>query len=212
MKIRKFGHSAFVLSEGDRLFVVDPGTFTAELPALTGVDAIFISHAHPDHLDPAKVRTLVAANPPARIVGAAGVDRLLDGLPIESASEGDLITVGPFALEFVGGEHAEILPEIPRIANLGVIVNEGFYYPGDSLVPPGREVDTVVLPVSAPWLKISDVEDFVLAVRPRRVVPAHTGVLSADGLKLTHGLVAQIAERAGSEVLDLQPGDEADLA
>ncbi len=78
--------------------------------------------------------------------------------------------------------HAEIHPDIPRIANLGFLVNESVYHPGDSFdVPEGARVETLFVPVSAPWLKISESVDFVRAVAPRRAFALHDGIINDAG-------------------------------
>jgi probable F420-dependent oxidoreductase len=76
------------------------------------------------------------------------------------------VTVGDFTLRFFGGTHAVIHSSIPTIENVGVLVNEELYYPGDSYaVPEGIEVDTLAAPLGAPWLKIGEAMDYVLAVK-----------------------------------------------
>jgi L-ascorbate metabolism protein UlaG (beta-lactamase superfamily) len=42
-------------------------------------------------------------------------------------------------------------------------------------------VSTLLLPVSAPWLKLAEMLDFVRAVAPRRAFPIHDALLSEFG-------------------------------
>lgn len=44
----------------------------------------------------------------------------------------DEVEVGPFSLRFTGGWHAAIHRTVPRVHNVGVVVNETLYHPGDS--------------------------------------------------------------------------------
>ncbi|MGC5075433.1 hypothetical protein, partial [Escherichia coli] len=64
---------------------------------------------------------------------------------------GDTLDLGPFHLEFFGGKHAEIHSSIPIVDNVGVLVNDAFFYPGDSYtVPKGAHVALLAAPVGAP--------------------------------------------------------------
>ena len=59
------------------------------------------------------------------------------------------------------------------MANLGFFV-EGVYHPGDSFdVPTDAEVETLFVPVSGPWLKLSESVEFIRAVAPRRAYALH---------------------------------------
>ena len=56
-----------------------------------------------------------------------------------------------------------IHPELPRFFNSGYVVTAGrphVFHPGDALTPPGEDVDVLLLPSSAPWLKASEAIDF----------------------------------------------------
>ena len=103
-----------------------------------------------------------------RIFGPAGVAAAAGELPVTVVKAGDEIKVGPFTLRFFGEKHAVIHESIPVVDNVGVLVNGSVYYGGDSYtVPEGVEVDVLAAPAGAPWLKIGDVMDYVLAVKPR---------------------------------------------
>ena len=43
------------------------------------------------------------------------------------------------------------------------------------------EIDVLLAPVSAPWLKLAEALDFVRAVRPERALPVHDAMLSEIG-------------------------------
>jgi hypothetical protein len=46
------------------------------------------------------------------------------------------VSGGPFTLRFFGGRHSVIHESIPVIDNVGVLVDDAFYYPGDSYAAP----------------------------------------------------------------------------
>src|SRR5581483_6512680 len=85
-----------------------------------------------------------------------------------SVQSGQSFDAAGLAVRVFGGLHAIIHPEIPQVANNAYLIDERLYHPGDSLDVPGVPVETLFLPVSAPWLKLSEAIDFVRAVNPAR--------------------------------------------
>jgi hypothetical protein len=120
---------------------------------------------------------------------------------------GDHYPVGPFTLEFFGDLHAVIHPSIPVIENRGVLINDKFYYPGDSFTLPDRPVELLAVPTSAPWLKISEVMDFVTTVKHKHSMATHNALHSEFGNALSNGRVKAITEAQGGEFHYLLPGE-----
>lgn len=52
------------------------------------------------------------------------------------------------------------------------------FHPGDALTVPDAPVDTLMLPVHAPWNKIAEVIDYVREVKPRQAIDIHDAYLS----------------------------------
>ena len=192
MNLTKYEHACFTVEKDDQLIVVDPGNFTTDFIAPSHVTAIVITHEHGDHFDHEHIAAIAAENPDVVIVGHPSITDRIEAFHTISVLPGDEYTTGPFSLRFFGGEHAVIHPDIPTIANLGVLVNDLLYYPGDSFVRPDVPVDTLALPVGAPWLKLSEAVDFVRDVKPRFVFPTHDAVLSDIGKGLADRLVPML--------------------
>ncbi len=199
MKLTKYEHACFTVEKEGKLLVVDPGVFTTDLPALDSVVAIVITHEHPDHFDMTALSALVARNPDAMIYAHSDITRTIaNALPNTAADAGEVVKAGPFKLEFFGGTHAVIHPDMPVVANLGVMVNGSLYYPGDSFTLPNRTVDTLALPVAAPWLKMSEAFDFLIAVKPRLVFPTHDAIASDTGKGLADRMTPPFADKVGA--------------
>jgi hypothetical protein len=107
--------------------------------------------------------------------------------------------VGPFTLEFFGGNHAVIHPSMPQNQNVGVLVNNTLYYPGDSFSEPGKAVKVLAAPAGGPWMKISEAMDFITAVKPALAFPTHDAVLSDGGQQVNDSMLSHAAEQAGIE-------------
>ncbi|TMM37523.1 MAG: MBL fold metallo-hydrolase [Actinobacteria bacterium] len=194
MRLTKFSH-ACVRAEGDGVLVIDPGTYS-ERAALDGVDAVLITHEHADHMDVDALTDALAKRPAVRIFAPADVvPKLGDlGSATTAVAAGDEFTAAGFAVRACGGQHALIHPDIPRIANLGYLLDGRVYHPGDSFDTPGdAEIDTLFVPVVAPWLKASEAIDFIRAVRPRNAYALHDALLNDAYANLLNGLLTGMA-------------------
>lgn len=200
MTITKYKHACFTVEKDGKLLVVDPGGFTDDLGAPENVVGIVVTHEHADHFDANALGALIAHNPSAKIYAHESItSQLGSSLPHETVESGDELTVGPFDLQFDGGEHATIHPSMPTPANLGVHIDERIYYPGDSFYQPTGSVEILALPVSAPWCKISEVIDYVSAMGPEIAFPTHDAILSPVGQNMVDMMVATATQKAGGE-------------
>ena len=55
MRLTKFGHSAVRLEHAGTTLVLDPGSWS-QRECVEGVDAVLITHEHPDHYAPDHLR------------------------------------------------------------------------------------------------------------------------------------------------------------
>ncbi|WP_228973588.1 MBL fold metallo-hydrolase [Streptomyces sp. DH12] len=180
MKLTKKAHACVRLEKDGRTLVIDPGGFSEEDAAL-GADAILVTHEHADHFDEGRLRAGLEANPAAEIWTLRSVaEQLVAAFPgrVHTVGDGDAFTAAGFDVEVHGELHAVIHPDIPRVTNVGYLVDGAVFHPGDALTVPGRPVDTLFLPVMAPWNKISEVIDYVREVKPRRAIDVHDALLT----------------------------------
>lgn len=203
-------HACMILGDEGQQLVIDPGNQTGPVAA-PGLVAIVITHEHADHWDAPHLSALRAAHPNVPIYGPAGVAAAAEGFDVTVVEAGERVTAGPFRLRFFGGEHAEIHRSIPLVDNLGVLVNERFYYPGDSYATPDVPVELLATPAGAPWLKIGEVMDFVAQVAPRATFAVHDAPLSEMGLDMAHARIEGAVTAGGGEHHRLTPGDSIEL-
>lgn len=211
MRITKFTHSCLRL-EGDGILVVDPGVFS-ERSALTGADAVLVTHEHPDHLDVDALTDALAQRPEIKVFTHPEVLPKLSAFRdvVTVVEPGQEFSAAGFTVRAYGGQHAVIYPEIPRIANLGFLISDGatnLYHPGDSyVVPDGEAVETLFLPVNAPWAKVSETLDFARAVKPGRAFALHDALLTDAGIGLYGGLLERLS---GTKYARVAPGTTID--
>ncbi|CAL9581463.1 hypothetical protein SUDANB120_05057 [Streptomyces sp. enrichment culture] len=175
MKLTKRLHSCVQLEKDGRVLVIDPGAFS-EPDAGLGADALLVTHEHPDHFDEGRLRAALDANPAAALWTLRSVaERLAPAYPgrVHTVGHGDAFTAAGFEVQVHGELHAVIHPDIPRITNVGYLVQGSLFHPGDALTVPGVPVETLMVPVHAPWNKVSEVIDYLREVRPRRAIDIH---------------------------------------
>ncbi|ATW51481.1 MBL fold metallo-hydrolase [Streptomyces peucetius] len=210
MRITKRTHSCVQLEKDGRRLVIDPGGFSEQDAAL-GADVLLVTHEHPDHFDEGRLRAALEANPGAALWTLRSVaDQLSAAFPgrVNTVGHGDAFTAAGFEIQVHGELHAVIHPDIPRITNVGYLVDGSVFHPGDALTVPDHPVDTLMLPVHAPWNKISEVIDYVREVGPRRAIDVHDAYLSDLARPIYD---RQIGGLGGAEHGRLAPGEEREL-
>lgn len=204
MILTKYEHACVTLEEDNQILVIDPGGLTTDFIAPEGVVVIVITHEHFDHFDHDQIAAIVDKNPEAMIIGHQAITSQIEVFTTRSVEAGNTIDVGPFHMVFTGGQHALIHASIPVIANLGVLINELFYYPGDSFVLPGQPIDTLAVPAGAPWMKTGEAMDFLGIVGPRLAFPTHDRLLSEQGKAVADRLLGGAAQTHGIEYVRLK--------
>ena len=212
MELTKFGHACVVLSDGDQRIVLDPGVFS-DTSALDGASAVLITHEHPDHFEPQRLRAALDADPALEVWTNKSVAAQLEGLGtrVHVVGEGDAVTVAGQSVTVHGELHAEVHPEIPRILNVGFLVGGQVFHPGDALTVPDEPVATLLLPVHAPWSKTAELIDYVRAVHADQAFAVHDGALNDIGLGMVGGLLGERGPGTPTPYSRLAPGDSVEL-
>jgi L-ascorbate metabolism protein UlaG (beta-lactamase superfamily) len=205
VRLTKYSHSCVRLEQEGAVLVIDPGAFS-ERVALDGVDAVLLTHEHIDHLDVEALSDALGKRPSVTVYTHPDVVPKLGAVAdvATTVESGQSFTAAGFDVTAYGGWHAVVHPEIPRVVNLGFLVEDSVYHPGDSFdIPEGVQVDTLFVPVSAPWLKLAESVEFVRAVAPRQTYALHDALLSEAGLRMTEATMTKLCD---CEFAQLQPG------
>ncbi|MCS6711201.1 MBL fold metallo-hydrolase [Brachybacterium sp. EF45031] len=230
MKIRHLRHSCLLVEAGGLRVLIDPGTFSPQAASQTDLDAVLLTHQHPDHADPDTLRSLLEANPKARVIAepetAQELAQLVEQAPgqriIEPLRAGEALELSgensaTLRVEAHGGRHAVIHPDIPGVGNVGYVfearrapadgATQGetrrLGVTGDSLEPVEafRGIDALAFAVVAPWSKMQETIDFLREVRPVLALPVHDAVVSTEGREIYLRQSTDLAPE-GTEVRD----------
>lgn len=189
MTITKHQHACVRIEYGDAVVVLDPGAFS-EPDCAEGATAVLITHEHADHWEADRLRRTDAPIYTIEAVAAQIRDQEPDvGERISVVRPGDSFEAG-LPVSVVGEKHAVIHPDLPHFDNSGFLLDvdgTAVFHPGDALTVPEQRVDLLLLPVSAPWLKISECIDYARAVGAPRAVGIHDMIYSDLALQLIQG-------------------------
>lgn len=207
MQITHLGHAAVLVEVADRRILIDPGNFSSAWHDVVDLDAILVTHLHPDHVDPEHVGTLITNNPAATVYVEPGVLKAVDLPRGEGIAADTSIDLGAVRVDAVGGLHAIIHRDIPQIGNVGLVISaEGeptLFHPGDSLATVPSGVDVLAVPAYGPWAAMKETIDFARAVGASHGFPIHDGLLHERGVQLIYG---RLDAMTGMEMHDLREG------
>jgi L-ascorbate metabolism protein UlaG (beta-lactamase superfamily) len=188
MQLTKHAHACVSLAKDDARIVIDPGTFTPDAAQAVAVaDAVLITHEHFDHFDADLIARSLDARPELRVYGPASVvDRWSARRgQVTAVKAGDDVAVAGFDVAVFGDLHASIHRDVPRVTNVGYLVDGRLYHPGDAYHVPDAAVGTLLLPTSGPWTKLGEAADFVRETAPTSLIQIHELMLSEIGQQST---------------------------
>ena len=213
MLFTKLGHSCVRLEKDGAVLVIDPGGWSDAPAALAGAAAVLVTHEHPDHLDADAIRAALSSDPDVTLWANQSICAQFAefGDRVHEVQHGDALDVAGFSVHVYGVDHALIHRDIPLVVNTGFLVESELFHPGDSLTVPEEPVGTLLVPISAPWLKSGEMIDYFRTVGPARGYAIHDAILNDNGLGLFTRMLSFAAAPAAVPVARLDPGTTLDL-
>lgn len=206
MKITKLGHCCLLIETKGKRILTDPGNYTIEAQTkLENIDFVLFTHEHADHFHVESLRIILEKNPQAAVYANSSVSALLndEGIAHAVVNHNESLFLGDIPLFGFGEKHAQMHSSIPLSSNMGYMIDDRFWYPGDSFTNPGRSVEILALPVSGPWMKIGEAMDFALEIKPKVAFPVHDGTRFGSA----HTFPPRVLGPAGIEFVVIAEGD-----
>jgi L-ascorbate metabolism protein UlaG (beta-lactamase superfamily) len=215
--VTTWGHACVAFERDGRRLVIDPGAYSDPNALDQTVEAVLITHEHPDHLDVARVSGALQSSSSTQVWAPAEVVAQLveAGTNTERAhavADGDAFTAAGFAVQALGHDHARVHPDIPPVVNVAYLVDQVALHPGDSFTPApaGTDLELLLLPVAAPWLALGQAIDYLRAAAPRTAVPIHDAILSDQGKLLVDRILGALP--GATDYRRLGPAERLELA
>lgn len=209
MELTHLGHAAVLVQIAGQRLLIDPGNFTDAWHRLTGLNAILITHQHPDHVDPDHIEALVTANPDAEVLAEPSVCEVLDIPRAQPLAPDSTVHIGAVIVRAVGGAHAVIHRDLPQIGNIGLLISADseptFFHPGDSLATVPTDVDVLAVPAYGPWAAMKETVDFVRDVNASSGFLIHDGLLNERGWSLIFSRMNAMSDTEFVDRRDQQP-------
>ncbi|MFA5987298.1 MAG: MBL fold metallo-hydrolase [Candidatus Paceibacterota bacterium] len=207
MKITKIGHCCLLIETEGKKVLTDPGAFTSEQDAVTGIDLVLITHEHNDHLHIGSLKQVVKNNPKAKIITNSGVSKILIAENILHTQLESGVDSSVVSLEAFPSKHEEIFEEIGQVENTSFILDGKLLIPGDSYFVPPKAVAILALPVAGPWARVSEVARYALAVKPKLAFPIHDGMLRADRTGANYRVPGMVLEQNDIKFVPIFSGE-----
>lgn len=202
MRLTKYGHACVFIEKVGKKLVIDPGEWT-ELPDdLSNIVAVVYTHMHGDHTFAPHLQKIVAANPDVQVFAeATSLAQVaeVNCTKTEISKDTDM-QVGNFNVSLYYLDHAVVWQQSP-CKNLAVLVDDFYYYPGDTFHVIDKQAYIAGVPVSAPWLKLTEAIQFVRDVKAQKIMPTHNGLLNDVGHELAHNVLKNFTSDAGKEIV-----------
>ena len=168
MKITKYPQSCLRIPKDGRAILVDVGTLATaqyKVADFGRFDAVMFTHSHPDHLDVAAIKDLVASG--ATIYGNQDVADRVGGDRVEVMDDSEELVVAGFKVETRHMEHCLMIDGSRSVPNTGLLIDGRLLLPGDSTEDIGLEAEILALPVFGPDIHLHDAFNLVKAAKAK---------------------------------------------
>lgn len=171
MKLTKFMHSCVLVEHDGKAVLFDPGIFSwnsglIQVASMPMLDAVIVSHKHPDHCAEPFVRELAKTFPDAKWFAPSDAHEDLKAWGVNAIDR----TAND--IEITEVNHAPVEPFANQVANLVTHWAGLLTHPGDTHeLAETKEV--LLLPIQAPWGTTIRAVNLALELKPKYVLPIH---------------------------------------
>ena len=201
--IQRLTDSCLLVTRDDDATLFDPGFHTyqsdeIDLESIGDVTRVFITHEHPDHVNPDFVKWLIDRRSDLTVYSNDAVASVL--APHDVA----VSTSVPPGVSIEDVLHG-MVPSGATPPNRAFTIDGVFTHPGDSR-DPSTTAPVMALPLLVPWDSATGAVAFARRLQPDQVVPIHDFYLSESGRAWIRGTVKSALASDGIELIDIDWG------
>jgi L-ascorbate metabolism protein UlaG (beta-lactamase superfamily) len=204
MKITKYLHSCLVFELDGYKLLFDPGKFSFAEGEVTvemfkDVNAVIITHIHPDHYDVDILKQILALSGAIVITNnQIGVDLDKVGIVYTIFEEGTA-NFGPFILTALPVAHEPIMDNpLPQMT--GFIINDKVLHPVDSMEDKLLEykgIELLLMVTMAPFANEPRISRFADQLQPKQILPVHDGYAKEFFIKQRYAAYVKHFDKLG---------------
>lgn len=208
MKVTRYEQSCLLIEIGKTRILIDPGTpFTDkhDIDELGELDAVFITHEHADHFDKDFCEELAKAT---KIHVNESTDKLLKHPDKIVIKDNDLVEIGKVKIKVRELPHCLMPDGREGPQNIGYLVDDKLFHPGDGVDIKGLKVENLALPIIGPDVSPKDAFQFAREVQAKKAIAIHYDIFGANP-----DVYKMFAERNDQpfELIALKPGESIKL-
>ncbi|HET7528666.1 MAG TPA: MBL fold metallo-hydrolase [Candidatus Saccharimonadales bacterium] len=178
MKVTRYNQSCLLIEDNGARILIDPsGQEKERLGEFGQLDAVLYTHEHSDHFEAemaagfAKQGITVYAN--------ASTAKKIDGDKTE-VSDGQELDIKGLKIKVIQLPHCLMPNGSEGPQNVGYLINEKLFHPGDGKELADFSVDYLALPITGPDVSMKDSFMFAKQVSAKDVIPIHYDKIGAN--------------------------------
>lgn len=178
--------------------LVDPGIYMRRRVgnsnwSVHDLDAIFITHAHRDHIDTDYLAEIMRFNPHCKVYVNSAVATVIDSSNACNSfnytvlQDHQVMYIGSMPVESFTTEHEPVLNNIKKVSNTALLFDNRILCPGDAFfIPPTKGmkqkdlVDVLAVPIAGPWLTLQQAMTYVVNIHPKIAFGVHDAMIDEE--------------------------------
>ncbi len=182
MKITKYPQSCLLLEKEGKQLLIDPGSFMAgkftsdDLPE---IEAIILTHRHPDHANPELISALLAKKS-VPVYANSDTKEFLGDIVTDTVEPEQTVDVAGFSITAYDMPHCPLPDGSAGPPNNGYVFDGMFLHAGDGVSVDNLQIDNAAIAIAGPDLSLRDAADLIKSVGAKKVIPIHYSIFSDE--------------------------------
>lgn len=179
MRITKFEQSCLLVEEGDSKLLIDPGTPFSnkhQISEMGILDAVLITHEHADHFDASLCNNIPTHTD---VYVNESTSKQLSR-QVKIVGDGEPINAGNFSIKVIELPHCLMPDGSEGPQNVGFLINDKLFHPGDGIELEGLSVENLALPINGPDVSMKRAFQFARQVSAKQAIAIHYDVFGAN--------------------------------